>query len=99
MGAKGTGFWSEGGEKGEARCCDGCYAARHGSKPYYRRWAAYLRGERIGEVLAATERAACLRAIQRFKIKDEDRAELEVRRVATSSNTIERRMDDLSHAG
>jgi hypothetical protein len=22
----------KGGEKGEARCCDGCYAARHGSK-------------------------------------------------------------------
>ena len=50
------------------------------SKPYYRRWAVYLRGARIGEVLAATEQAACLRAIQRFRIKDEDRAELEVRR-------------------
>jgi hypothetical protein len=48
--------------------------------PYYRRWEVYLRDERIGEVLAATQRAACLRAIQRFKIKDEDRSELEVRR-------------------
>ena len=69
------------------------------SKPYYRRWAVYLRGGRIGEVLAATELAACLRAIQRFRIKDEDRRKLDVRRLATSSNTIERRMDDLSHAG
>jgi hypothetical protein len=51
---------------------------------YYRRWAVYLRGERIGEVLAATERAACLRAIHKFKIKPEDRRELEVRRVALS---------------
>ena len=51
---------------------------------YYRRWSVYLRGERLGEVLAATERAACLRAIQRFKISDEDRPELEVRRVATA---------------
>ena len=53
-------------------------------KPYYRRWAVWLRGERIGEVLAATERAACLRAIQRFRISFEDRAKLEVRRVAAS---------------
>jgi hypothetical protein len=50
------------------------------STPYYRRWEVYLRDERIGEVLAATERAVCLRAIERFKIKDEDRSELEVRR-------------------
>ena len=49
-------------------------------KPYYRRWAVYFRGGRIGEVLAATEKAACLRAIQRFKIRDEDRRELQVRR-------------------
>ena len=48
---------------------------------YYRRWEVYLRDERIGEVLAATQRAACVRAIQRFKIKDEDRRDLEVRRV------------------
>jgi hypothetical protein len=56
------------------------------SNPYHRRWAVWLRGERIGEVLAATEQAACLRAVQRFKIKIEDREELEVRRVATLSN-------------
>jgi hypothetical protein len=43
---------------------------------YYRRWDVYLRGERLGEVLAATERAACLRAIQRFKISKKDQAEL-----------------------
>ena len=48
---------------------------------YYRRWEVYLRDERIGEVLAATQRAACVRAIQRFKIKNEDRRDLEVRRV------------------
>jgi hypothetical protein len=50
------------------------------AKHYYRRWEVYLRGVRIGEVLALTERAACLRAVQRFKIKEEDRRELEVRR-------------------
>jgi hypothetical protein len=44
-----------------------------------------LRDERIGEVFAATERAACLRAIQRFKIKDEDRRDLEVRRAKSDS--------------
>jgi hypothetical protein len=54
-------------------------------KPYYWRWSVYLRGERIGEVLAATEQAACLRAIQRFKIRDEDRRELEVRRYQQSN--------------
>jgi hypothetical protein len=47
---------------------------------YYRRWTVYLRGERIGEVLAATEQAACLRAIRRYNISDEDRRELSVRR-------------------
>jgi hypothetical protein len=52
-------------------------------QPYYRRWTVYLRGERIGEVLAATEKGACLRAIQRFKIGKEDQKELQVRRVAT----------------
>ena len=49
-------------------------------KRYHRRWEVWLRGERIGEVLAATERAACLRAIQRFRISTEDQKELEVRR-------------------
>jgi hypothetical protein len=38
----------------------------------YRRWIVYVRGERIGEVLAATEQAACLRAVQRFRIARED---------------------------
>jgi hypothetical protein len=52
---------------------------------YYRRWEVYLRDERIGEVLAATQRAACLRAIERFKIKDEDRREVEVRRAKEDS--------------
>jgi hypothetical protein len=52
---------------------------------YYRRWDVYLRGERIGEVLAATKEAACLRAVHRFKIKDEDRSELEVRRVSDAA--------------
>jgi hypothetical protein len=49
-------------------------------QPYYRRWDVYLRGERIGEVLAATQHAACMRAIHKFRIKDEERRELEVRR-------------------
>jgi hypothetical protein len=39
----------------------------------------YIHGERLGAVLAATERAACLRAIQRFKISREDQRELQVR--------------------
>jgi hypothetical protein len=51
---------------------------------YYRRWVVYLRGELLGEALAATERAACVRAIQRFAIKEEDRGELEVRRAKDS---------------
>jgi hypothetical protein len=55
------------------------------SQPYYRRWAVYLRGERIGEVLAANERAACLRAIQRFRISREDQSELQVRRAEDQS--------------
>jgi hypothetical protein len=46
----------------------------------YRRWEVYLRGELIGQVFAATERAACVRAIQRWRVPPEDRAELEVRR-------------------
>jgi hypothetical protein len=45
---------------------------------YYRRWTVCFRGERIGEVLGATERAACLRAIQRFRISKEDQRELHV---------------------
>ena len=56
-------------------------------KPYYRRWQVYLREERLGEVLAATERAACLRAIQRFKIITEDQRELNVRRVEDDAPT------------
>jgi hypothetical protein len=48
---------------------------------YHRRWEVYVRGERIREVLAATEKAACLRTIQRYKIAREDQAELEVRRL------------------
>jgi hypothetical protein len=48
---------------------------------YYRRWDVYLHGERLGMVFAATEKAACLRAVQRFKIARQDQSELEVRRV------------------
>jgi hypothetical protein len=48
-------------------------------KPYYRRWIVFLRGEQIGMVFAATERAACLRAVQRFRISREDQGELQVR--------------------
>jgi hypothetical protein len=47
---------------------------------YYRRWEVWLRGERMGKVLAATEKAACLRAIQRFNVSSEDQQELYVRR-------------------
>jgi hypothetical protein len=54
---------------------------------HYRRWTVYLRGEPIGEVLAATERAACLRAIQRFKISREDQKELEVRPASALSDS------------
>ena len=51
---------------------------------YYRRWDVYLRGSRIGEVLSATQEAACMRAIHKFKIKDEGRQQLEVRRYQQS---------------
>jgi hypothetical protein len=47
---------------------------------YYKRWEVWLRGKRIGKVLAAIEKAACLRAIQRFKLNSEDQHELSVRR-------------------
>jgi hypothetical protein len=47
---------------------------------YYRPWLVYLRGRRLGQVLAATQKAACLRAIQRWRVPPEDRPELEVRR-------------------
>ena len=44
-----------------------------------RRWVR--EGETgVDLALAATHRAACLRAIQRFQIKEADRGELEVRR-------------------
>jgi hypothetical protein len=48
---------------------------------YYRKWDVYLYGERLGMVFAATEKAACLRAVQRFKIARQDQSGLEVRRV------------------
>jgi hypothetical protein len=54
---------------------------------YYRRWEVFLRGEQIGEVLAATERAACLRATHRFKVSREDRKELQVRPTAALSDS------------
>ena len=54
------------------------------TKPNHRRWEVYLGDERIGEVLAATERAACLRAMQRFNIKGDDRRGLAVRRAKDS---------------
>ena len=50
-------------------------------KSYRRRWEVWLRGERIGEVLGATEQDACARAIQRFKIDQADRSQVEVRRI------------------
>jgi hypothetical protein len=46
----------------------------------YRRWEVYLRRQRLGQVFAATEKAACLRAIQRWRVPPEERSELEVRR-------------------
>ena len=49
-------------------------------KSFYLRWLVYFRGELLGEVLAATEPAARLRAVHRFRIKREDQQELEVRR-------------------
>ena len=55
------------------------------SKPYQRRWTVRLRGAVLGTVLGATHRAACLRAIVRFKVAPADREELEVERVALPS--------------
>ncbi len=54
-------------------------------KNYQRRWEVRLHNKRIGEVLALTEQAACLRAIKRFNITDdEDRHSLSVRRIQQS---------------
>jgi hypothetical protein len=50
-----------------------------------RRWAVYLHGAKIGEVYGGTERAACVRAVLRFKISREDQAALEVRRLRERS--------------
>jgi hypothetical protein len=47
---------------------------------YYRPWHVYLRGQPLGTVHAATEQAACLRAIQRWRVPREDHHELEPRR-------------------
>jgi hypothetical protein len=58
---------------------------------YYRRWTVYLRGDRIGEVLAATEKAACLRAIRRFRISSEDRRELRVRTAPATDHSADDR--------
>jgi hypothetical protein len=51
----------------------------------HRRWEVYVRGTKIGEVYGVTERAACVRAILRFKISREDQAALEVRRLRERS--------------
>jgi hypothetical protein len=53
--------------------------------PYYRRWTVNLRGEQIGTVFAATEKAACLRAIHKFRISRKHQRELEVRRTPDAS--------------
>jgi hypothetical protein len=47
----------------------------------HRRWEVYVRGNKIGQVYAATQQAACVRAILRFKISREDQAQMEVRRL------------------
>ena len=49
-------------------------------KTYYRRWAVYLRGERIGEVLAATERRLACVPSSGSRSEEEDQRELQVRR-------------------
>jgi hypothetical protein len=51
----------------------------------HRRWEVYVRGTKIGEVYAFIERAACVRAIARFKISREDQEDLEVRRLRERS--------------
>jgi hypothetical protein len=47
---------------------------------YFRTWLVTLRGQPLGVVYAATEKAACLRAIQRWRVPPDERPELEVRR-------------------
>jgi len=51
----------------------------------HRRWEAFVRSKKVGEVYAATERAACVRAALRFKISREDQEALEVRRLRVRS--------------
>jgi hypothetical protein len=50
-----------------------------------RRWEVYVRGIKIGQVYGVTERAACVRAVLRFKISREDQEALEVRRLRERS--------------
>jgi RNA:NAD 2'-phosphotransferase (TPT1/KptA family) len=54
---------------------------------YYRCWEVWLRGERLGEVLAATQEAACLRAIKRFGIKPEDRRDVHIKKGDRDANS------------
>ena len=54
------------------------YVPSMAPQTYYRRWEVWLCGNQLGEVLAATEQAACLRAIHKFKVGDEDRSKLRV---------------------
>ena len=53
----------------------------------HRRWEVYVRGSKIGEVYAATERAARVRAVLRFRISREDQEILEVRRLRERSES------------
>jgi hypothetical protein len=57
------------------------------SQIYYRRWQVWLGEQMVGEVLARTAQAACLRAIQRFKIGRDQHAELRVRRLVGDAYT------------
>jgi hypothetical protein len=57
-------------------------------KPYQRRWTVRLRGVLLGIVLGYTHKAACLRAIQRFKVPPADRQELVVERERRSMPNV-----------
>jgi ABC-type transport system substrate-binding protein len=59
----------------------------HDGTPFtaHRRWEVFVRGTKIGEVYGATEKAACVRAVLRFKISREDQETLAVRRLRQST--------------
>jgi hypothetical protein len=75
------------------------HTGKNDGSQLHRRWEVYVRGTKIGEVYPATERAACVRAVLRFKISREDQEALEVRRLRERSPRSSRPAHELRDRG